>query len=265
MTYSEGDERGDAKLKLDRRRFSPWGIISEDDFSEYDDSDFQDEFGYDKGEFIEGLSDYVSRRVALALPEIREYAHTDLVSGLVSKVSSFPLKDVVKQMSSLLNQLKPPYSYQVGINSLPVGFLVERFCENPDYSHADDPDNIAYYLPAVLTSFGNPGDLNQYPVFVEHRSRNYANLTPDIAYLSSLRDMLIAAKSFTGKPYINQLVWAILETGTRYAKHIPNMVDQGISTVDQFKLILIDYYDQDFDSAESQQYLAPGVPDFFNS
>jgi hypothetical protein len=35
--------------------------------------------------------------------------------------------------------------------------------------------------------------------------------------------------------------------------------------VDQFKLFLIDYYDQDFDSEKVQQYLAPGVPDFFNS
>ncbi len=274
VTYSEGDERGDAKLNLDRRSFFPSEFKhfskegkNADLFSEYDDSDFQDEFGYDRDEFLEGLSDYVSRRVALALPEISTWEHTDLVFSLVSKVSSVPLKDVVKRMSFLLNRLKPPYAYQVGVNSLPVGFLVERFCENPDYSNVDDPDNIAYYLPANLTSFGNPGDLNKYPVFVEHRSRNYADLEPDIAYLSSLRDMLIAANSFPGKPYIiNQLVFAILETGTGYyARSISDMVDQGISPVDQFKLILIDYYDQDFDSAISQQYLAPGVPDFFNS
>jgi hypothetical protein len=169
-----------------------------------------------------------------------------------------------------LNQLKPPYSYQVGVNSLPVWFLAERFCENPDYSHADDPDSIAYYLPADLTFFGNFGDLNKYPVFVEHRSRNYADLEHDIAYLSSLRDMLIAANSFPGKPDIDQLVLAILKTGvqrysSRYAMRIPDMVDQGISPVDQFKLIFIDGYNLDFDSAISQKYLAPGVPDFFNS
>jgi hypothetical protein len=201
ITYSEGDERGDAKLNLDSRRFVP-GVKNYDLFSEYDDSDFEDEFGYDRGEFIEGLSDYVSRRVALALPKISTWEHTDLVSGLVSKVSSFPLKDVVNQMSFLLNRLKPPYSYQVGVNSLPVWFLAERFCENPDYSTVGDPDSIAYYLPADLSFFGNYGDLNKYPVFVEHRSRNYADLEHDIAYLSSLRDMLIAANSFPGKPFI---------------------------------------------------------------
>jgi hypothetical protein len=264
ITYSEGDERGDAKLNLDSRRFVP-GVKNYDLFSEYDDSDFEDEFGYDRGEFIEGLSDYVSRRVALALPEISTGEHTDLVSGLVSKVSSFPLKDVVNQMSSLLDQLKPPYSYQVGVNSLPVWFLAERFCENPDYSTVGDPDSIAYYLPADLTFFGNYGDLNKYPVFVEHRSRNYADLEHDIAYLSSLRDMLIAANSFPDKPFIRPLVFDILETGREYAKRISDMVDQGISPVDQFKLILIDHYDRDFDSAKAQQYLAPGVPDFFNS
>jgi hypothetical protein len=268
VTYSEGAERGDAKLNLDSRRFVP-GVKNYDLFSEYDDSDFEDEFGYDRGEFIEGLYDYVSRRVALALPEISTGEHTDLVSGLLSKVSGFPLKDVVNQMSSLLDQLKPPYSYQVGVNSLPVWFLAERFCENPDYSHADDPDNIAHYLPADLPSlsFGNPGDLNKSPVFVEHRSRNYADLEPDIAYLSSLRDMLIAANSFPGKPDIDQLVLAILKTGvpryaSRYAMRIPDMVDQGISPVDQFKLIFIDGYNLDFDSAISQKYLAPDVPDF---
>ena len=271
VTYHEGDERGDAKLKLDRRRFFPPELKNDDLFSEYDDFDFQDEFGYDRDDFIEGLSDYVSRRVALALPKISDWDHTDLVSSLVSKVSSVPLKDVVKRMSFLLNRLKPPYSYQVGVNSLPVWFLAERFCENPDYSNADDPDNIAYYLPANLPSlsFGNPGDLNKSPVFVEHRSRNYADLEPDIAYLSSLRDMLIAANSFPGKPYIYQLVLAILKTRvprgvTRYAMRIPDMVDQGISPVDQFKLIFIDGYNLDFDSAKAQQYLAPGV-DFFNS
>ena len=268
VTYNEGDERGDAKLKLGSRRFFPSGIRNDDLFSEYDDSDFQDEFGYDRDDFIDGLSDYVSRRVALALPKISTEEHTDLVSSLVSKVSSVPLKDVVKRMSFLLNRLKPPYSYQVGVNSLPVGFLVERFCENPDYSHADDPNNIAYYLPANLPSlsFGNPGDLNQYPVFVEHSSRNYADLEPDIAYLSSLRDMLIAANSFPGKPYTDQLVLAILKTGVpRYAMYIPDMVDQGISPVDQFKLIFIDDYNLDFDSAISQKYIAPDVPDIFNS
>ena len=165
-------------------------------FREYDDSEFQDEFGYDREEFIEGLSDYVSRRLALALPKISTEEHKDLVSSLLSKVSSFPLKDVVKQMSILLNQLKPPYSYQIGVNSLPVWFLAERFCEKMDYSHADDPDNIAYYLPADLTSFGHLGDLNKYYVFIEHRSRNYADLEYDIAYLSMLRDLLIAANSF---------------------------------------------------------------------
>lgn len=269
VTYNEGDERGDAKLNLDSRRFFPPELKNEDLFSEYDDSDFQDEFGYDRDDFIEGLSDYVSRHVALALPKISDWDHTDLVSGLVSKVSSVPLKDVVKRMSFLLNRLKPPYSYQVGVNSLPVEFLVERFCENPDYSNADDPDNIAYYLPANLPSlsFGNPGDLNKSPVFVEHRSRNYADLEPDIAYLSSLRDMLIAANSFPGKPDIDQLVLAILKTGvpryaSRYAMRILDMVDQGISPVDQFKLIFIDSYNLDFDSAISQKYLAPDVPDF---
>ena len=268
VTYNEGDERGDAKLNLGSRRFFPSGIRNDDLFSEYDDSDFQDEFGYDRDDFIDGLSDYVSRRVALALPKISTEEHTDLVSSLVSKVSSVPLKDVVKRMSFLLNRLKPPYSYQVGVNSLPVGFLVERFCENPDYSHADDPNNIAYYLPANLPSlsFGNPGDLNTSPVFVEHRSRNYADLEPDIAYLSSLRDMLIAANSFPGKPYSNLFVFAILKTGVpRYAMYIPDMVDQGISPVDQFKLIFIDDYNLDFDSAISQKYIAPDVPDIFNS
>ena len=265
VTYDEGDERGDAKLKLNRRRFFPSEIRDDDLFSEYDDSDFQDEFGYDREEFIEGLSDYVSRRVALALPKISTEEHKDLVSSLLSKVSSFPLKDVVKQMSILLNQLKPPYSYQIGVNSLPVWFLVERFCENPDYSHADDPDNIAYYLPADLTSFGHLGDLNKYYVFIEHRSRNYADLEYDIAYLSMLRDLLIAANSFPGKLDINQLVQDIIAARFRYSKRISAMVDQGISPVDQFKLILIDYYDHDFDSAVSQKYLAPGVPDFFNS
>ena len=270
VTYDEGDERGDAKFKLNRRRFFPSAIRDDDLFSEYDDSDFQDEFGYDRDDFIEGLSDYVSRRVALALPKISTEEHIDLVSGLVSKASDVPLKDVVKRMSSLLNQLKPPYSYHVGVNSLPVWFLVERFCENPDYSNADDPDNIAYYLPANLPSlsFGNPGDLNQSPVFVEHRSRNYADLEPDIAYLSSLRDMLIAANSFPGKPY-NRLVF-VLKKGvpryaSRYAMRIPDMVDQGISPVDQFKLIFIDDYNLDFDSAISQKYIAPDVPDIFNS
>ena len=265
VTYSEGAERGDAKLNLDQRRFRPKEVEDSDLFSEYDDSDFQDEFGYDRDEFIEGLSDYVSRRVALALPEISTWEHTYLVSSLLSKVSSFPLKDVVKQMSILLNQLKPPYSYQIGVNSLPVGFLLRRFCANPDYSHADDPDNIAYYLPADLTSFDQVEYLNEYSVFVKHRSRNYADLEPDIAYLSSLRDMLIAANSFPGKHDINQLVRDILSTGQWYAERISDMVDQGISPVDQFKLIIIDYYYQDFDSAKAQQYLAPGVPDFFNS
>ena len=265
VTYDEGDERGDAKLKLNRRYFFPSEIRDDDLFSEYDDSDFQDEFGYDREEFIEGLSDYVSRRVALALPKISTEEHKDLVSSLLSKVSSFPLKDVVKQMSILLNQLKPPYSYQIGVNSLPVWFLVERFCENPDYSHADDPDNIAYYLPADLTSFGHLGDLNKYYVFIEHRSRNYADLEPDIAYISMLRDLLIAANSFPGKLDINQLVQDIIAARFRYSKRISAMVDQGISPVDQFKLILIDYYDHDFDSAKPQKYLAPGVPDFFNS
>ena len=147
--------------------------------------------------------------------------------------------------------------------------MVERFCENPDYSNADDPDNIAYYLPANLPSnlpslsFGNPGDLNKSPVFVEHRSRNYADLEPDIAYLSSLRDMLIAAKSFPLEFSISLLVRNILETCQRYADRIQDMVDQGISPVDQFKLIFIDDYKLDFDSAKSQKYIAPGVPDFF--
>ena len=54
--------------------------------------------------------------------------------------------------------------------------------------------------------------------------------------------------SFPGKPYIDQLVLAILKTRVprgvkRYAMRIPDMVDQGISPVDQFKLILIDYYE----------------------
>ena len=238
VTYSEGDERGDAKLKLDRRRFSPWGIISVDAFSEYDDSDFQDEFGYDKGEFIEGLSDYVSRRVALALPEIREYVHTDLVAGLLSKVSSFPLKDVVKQMSFLLNQLKPPYSYHVGVNSLPVVFLVECFCENPDYSHADDPYNIAHYVPVGTDYFGHLGDLNKYDVFYKHRTGNYASLEPDIAYLSSLRDMLIVAKMFP-KFSLSKIVLDILDK-KRHAIAIPGMIKRGTSPVNQFKLIYLD-------------------------
>ena len=265
VTYDEGDERGDAKFNLDSRRFFPSAAIRDDDlFSEYDDSDFENEFGYDKDDFIKGLADYVSRRVALALPKISTWEHTALVSSLVSKASSFPLKDVVKQMSILLNQLKPPYSYQIGVNSLPVWFLAERFCEKMDYSHADDPDNIAYYLPADLTSFGHLGDLNKYYVFIEHRSRNYADLEPDIAYISMLRDLLIAANSFPGKLDINQLVQDIA-IRLRYSKRISAMVAQGISPVDQFKLILIDYYDHDFDSAKPQKYLAPGVPDFFNS
>jgi hypothetical protein len=79
--------------------------------------------------------------------------------------------------------------------------------------------------------------------------------------------MLIAANSFPGKPDIDQLVLAILKTGvpryaSRYAMRIPDMVDQGISPVDQFKLIFIDGYNLDFDSAISQKYLAPDVPDF---
>ena len=80
-----------------------------------------------------------------------------------------------------------------------------------------------------------------------------------------LRDLLIAANSFPGKLDINQLVQDIIAARFRYSKRISAMVDQGISPVDQFKLILIDYYDHDFDSAKPQKYLAPGVPDFFNS
>ena len=143
--------------------------------------------------------------------------------------------------------------------------MVERFCENPDYSHADDPNNIAHYVQVGTDSFGSPGDLNKSPVFVEHRSRNYADLEPDIAYLSSLRDMLIAAKSFPLEFSISLLVRNILETCQRYADRIQDMVDQGISPVDQFKLIFIDDYKLDFDSAKSQKYLAPGVPDFFSN
>ena len=237
VTYAEGDERGDAKLNLDRRRFFP-PELNDDLFSEYDDFDFQDEFGYDRDEFIEGLSDYVSRRVALALPKISDWDHTDLVSSLVSKVSSVPLKDVVKRMSFLLNQLKPPYSYQVGVNSLPVGFLVERFCENPDYSHADDPNNIAYYLPADLTSFGHLGDLNEYTVFVAHQACNYASLEPDIAYLNSLRDMLIAAKMFP--KFSLSKIQDILDKGKTHARAIPSMIKRGTSPVNQFKLVFLD-------------------------
>ena len=237
VTYNEGDERGDAKLNLDRRRFFP-EIRKEELFSEYDDSDFQDEFGYDRDGFIEGLSDYVSRLVALALPKISTGEHTDLVNGLLSKVSSFPLKDVVKQMSFLLNQLKPPYSYQVGINSLPVWFLVTRFCENPDYSHADDPYNIAHYVPVVTDSFDYLGDLNKYPVFYKHRTGNYASLEPDIAYLSSLRDMLIVAKMFP-KFHPSEIVLGILHK-ERHARAIPSMIERGTSPVNQFKLIYLD-------------------------
>ena len=260
VTYDEGDERGDAKLKLNRRRFFPPAAISDDDlFSEYDDSDFQDEFGYDRDDFIKGLSDYVSRLVALALPNISTSEHTALVYSLVSKVSSFPLKDVVKQMSILLNQLKPPYSYQVGVNSLPVWFLVERFCENPDYSHADDPDNIAYYVPNGVDSFGHLGDLNKYYVFIEHRTRNYGDLEPDIAYLSSLRDMIIVAKMFP-KFSLSEIVQDILHK-EGHARAIPSMIKRGTSPVDQFKLIFIDAI-PDFDFAKPQKYLAPDVLDF---
>ena len=234
VTYDEGDERGDAKLNWDQPRFE---VKDSDLFSEYDDSDFQDEFGYDRDEFIEGLSDYVSRRVALAFPEIGTWEHTNLVSSLVSKVSSFPLKDVVKQMSSLLNQLKPPYSYQVGINSLPAGFLVTRFCENPDYSHADDPNNIAHYVPVGM-DFDHFGDLNSYSVFYKHRTGNYASLEPDIAYLSSLRDMLSVAKMFP-KFHPSKIVQDILDK-KRHARAIPSMVERGTSPVDQFKLIYLD-------------------------
>lgn len=239
VTYSEGDERGDAKLKLDRRRFFPPELKNDDLFSEYDDSDFQDEFGYDRDDFIEGLSDYVSRRVALALPKISTGEHTELVSSLVSKASDVPLKDVVKQMASLLNQLKPPYSYQVGVNSLPVWFLVTRFCENPDYSHADDPNNIAYYVPNGVDSFGYLGDFNKYDVFYKHRTGNYASLEPDIAYLSSLRDMLIAAKMFP-KFSLSKIVQDILDKGKTHARAIPSMIKRGTSPVTQFKLVFLD-------------------------
>jgi hypothetical protein len=77
--------------------------------------------------------------------------------------------------------------------------------------------------------------------------------------------MLIAANSFPRMPVIRPLVWDILDTGREYVGAIQSMIKQGSSPVDQFKFILISHYDLDFDSEKVQQYLAPGVPDFFNS
>lgn len=262
-TYSEGDTRGSAKIDA-RSVVSQYGYGSLGNaFTDYDDSDFENEFGYAKADFLHNLLDYVSRRITQILPGIDSFEADQLARSIISSTEEVPLSELINCVSALLNQLKPPYSYQVGAGRLPLLFLLREFCMNPDYSHADDPENIAYYVPEG-TCFAGLTTLNDYRLFKTHYAYNYRELGFDFAYLSSLRDLLIAAQSFPLKLRINRLVGAIVSNDD-CSMHIPDMVDQGISPVDQFKLIFIDDYNLDFDSAESQQYLAPGVPDFFNS
>ena len=75
-------------------------------------------------------------------------------------------------------------------------------------------------------------------MFYKHRTGNYASLEPDIAYLSSLRDMLIVAKMFP-KFHPSKIVLDILHK-ERHARAIPDMIKRGTSPVNQFKLIYLD-------------------------
>lgn len=270
-TYNEGTMFGHAKLEDQRRYVSNLGLRKY--YSDYDDSDFENEFGYNKRDFIDNLLDYVVRRIQAALPKSMSTSEgldevEVLARDIVTRAATEPLSHLVNYVSSLLVQVGAPV-YRIGHAYLPVRYLIAKVCNgdsNPlDYADADDPESLAHYIPQGMNLYGLDSLLD-WRLFKTHMEENYISSGDDSdqAYAKSLRDLLLAARDFPPGITPRNLVGNIIEQDA-FAKHIPDMIANNVSPLDQFKLIFIDDYNLDFDSAESQQYLAPGVPDFFNS
>ena len=268
-TYNEGTMFGHTKLEDQRHYVSSLGLRK--DYSDYDDSDFENEFGYNKRDFIDNLLDYVVRRIQAARPkpvfrnEIEE--KETLARDIVTRAATEPLSNLVNYVSSLLVQVGAPV-YRIGHAYLPVRYLIAKVCNgdsNPlDYADADDPESLAHYIPQGMNLYGLDS-LPDWRLFETHMEENYISSgdDPDHAYAKSLRDLLLAARDFPPGITPKNLVGHIIEQDA-YAKHIPDMIANNVSPLDQFKLIMLDVYNTALNWEPVAEYIPPHVRSYLS-
>ncbi len=262
-TYNEGTTLGHAKLKYQSNFASNQGLRTY--YSDYDDSDFENEFGYNKQDFIDNLLDYVVRRIEASLPKSMSTgvgldAVEALARDIVTRAATEPLSNLVNYVSSLLVQVGAPV-YRIGRAYLPVRYLIARVCNgdsNPlDYADADDPESLAHYIPQGMNLYGLDSLLG-WRLFKTHMEENYISSGDDLdqAYAKSLRDLLLAARDFPPGITPRDLVGNIIEKDV-FAKHIPEMIANNVSPLDQFKLMLA--VSNALDGEPVAEYIPPHV------
>ena len=264
-TYNEGASGGYAKLENQSNYVSNLGLRKY--YSDYDDSDFENEFGYNKRDFIDNLLDYVVRRIRAALPNSMStsegYDEVEaLARDIVTRAATEPLSNLVNYVSSLLVQVRAPV-YRIGHAYLPVRYLIAKVCNgdsNPlDYADADDPESLAHYIPQGMNLYGLDS-LPDWRLFETHMEENYISSGDDSdqAYAKSLRDLLLAARDFPSGITLRELVGNIIEQDA-FAKHISDMIANNVSPVDQFKLIMLAVYNKSLDGEPVAEYIPPHV------
>ena len=268
-TYQEGASVGSTKLEGQRHYVSSQGLYK---YYDYDSSDFENEFGYNKRDFIENLLAYVVRRIQAALPTKSMstkqglYEVEELARDIVTRAATEPLSNLVNYVSSLLAQVRAPV-YRIGHAYLPVRYLIAKVCNgdsNPlDYADADDPESLAHYIPQGMNLYGLDSLLD-WRLFKTHMEENYeenyisSGDDSDQAYAKSLRDLLLAARDFPPGITPRDLVGNIIEQDA-YAKHIPDMIANNVSPLDQFKLIMLAVYNTSLDWEPVAEYIPPHV------
>ena len=240
-------------------------------YSDYDDSDFENEFGYNKRDFIDNLLAYVLRRIQAALPKSMSSRQGrnevgELARDIVTRAATEPLSNLVNYVSSLLAQVGAPV-YRIGHAYLPVRYLIAKVCNgdsNPlDYADADDPESLAHYIPQGMNLYGLDS-LPDWRLFKTHMEENYeenyisSGDDSDQAYAKSLRDLLLAARDFPSGITHRDLVGNIIEQDA-FVKHIPDMIANNVSPLDQFKLIMLDFYNTSLDWEPVAEYIPPHV------
>ena len=264
-TYDEGATFGYAKLEYQRHYVSNVGL--HEYYSDYDDSDFENEFGYNKADFIDNLLDYVVRRIKAVLPESMSTSKgldevEALARDIVTRAATEPLPHLVNYVSSLLEQVRAPV-YRIGHAYLPVRYLIAKVCNgnsNPlDYADADDPESLAHYIPQGMNLHGLDS-LPDWSLFETHMEENYIGSGDDSdqAYAKSLRDLLLAARDFPPGITPRKLVGNIIKQDA-FVKHIPDMIANNVSPLDQFKLIMLDVYNTSLDWEPVAEYIPPHV------